>query len=46
MLYLPDIQLNLISFKFIMQISHHLRNKEIIIIIKTHKNLQCYLNQN
>ena len=31
-----NIQLNFISFKFIIQISHLLRNKEIIIIIKTH----------
>ena len=35
-LYLLNIQLNFIGFKFIIQISHLLRNKEIIIIIKTH----------
>ena len=30
------MQLNFISFKFIIQISHLLRIKEIIIIIKIH----------
>ena len=38
-LYLPYIQLNFISFKFIIQISHHLRNNEIIIIIKNHHKI-------
>ena len=37
MLYLPNIQLNFISFKFIIQISHLLKNKEIINIKKKKK---------
>ena len=32
---LPNMQLNFISFKFIIQISNLLRNKKIIMIIKT-----------
>ena len=38
-LYLSNIQLNFISFKFIIQNSHLFRNKEIIIIIKTHHKI-------
>ena len=34
LLYLSNIQLNFISFKFIIQISHLLRTKEIITPIK------------
>ena len=45
-IYLPNIQLNFISFKFIIQIYYLLRNKKIIIIIKIIIKLQCYLNQN
>ena len=46
MLYLPNIQLNFISFKFIIQISHLLKNKEIINIIKTYHKITIYVNQN
>ena len=35
LLYLPNIQLNFINFKLIIQISHLLRNNKIITIIKS-----------